>query len=191
MEKYRCFISIDFSQNVIQQILLLQKDFKMLKFHSIRWIPEKNLHLTLKFLGDVPQEIIPSIEESLDHLSSDYPSFKLKISKMGVFPHWNNPRILWLGFENSRELFFLAKKIEAEMSTFGFTPEERDFTPHLTIARIKDRLPLNETGQLKQACSTKINEIPILEVNKINLYRSFLKPTGAEYSLMHSSFLKK
>jgi RNA 2',3'-cyclic 3'-phosphodiesterase len=191
MEKYRCFISVDFGQNVIRSVLLIQKDLNKLGFHAIRWMPEENLHLTLKFLGDVSQELIPLIIERLDRVSSEFSYFVLKISKMGEFPSWNNPRILWLGFENSSILLILAKKVEEGMREFGFPPEGRDFTPHLTIGRIKERLTSVEAGQLKQIFNQKIIKIPDDKVREINLYRSILKTTGAEYTLLHSASLKE
>lgn len=189
MEKFRCFISIDFESSTIQQIQDLQKSIGDFGFQSIRWVPGNNQHLTLKFLGDTSTEIIPSIKLELDNLSNIFPIFELKPSKLGVFPGWNSPRILWLGLEHSNELLQIAEIVIKEMENLGFAPEERRFSPHLTLGRIKDKMSTVESAKLKEICSQMQIRIPTEKVRKINLYRSILKPSGAEYTLLHASFL--
>jgi len=190
MEKYRCFIAIDFDPKVCQQIIQMQALFSQESIHSIRWITADNLHLTLKFLGDTDQNNIPIIIEKMNQTSSIFPPFEIKLNKTSVFPNWKNPRILWLGIEQSEKLQSLAKKIEKEMEILGFAAERRPFSPHLTIGRFIGRSVSQQTELLEKQFNQMNIQFPLNQVSKINLYRSVLRPTGAVYTLLSSSYLK-
>jgi 2'-5' RNA ligase len=190
MSTLRCFIAIDFDQTVIQSIVEIQKSFKNIAFLSIRWVKADNLHLTLKFLGETDSKKIPLVKEIMDRISTSMTPFNIRLSQMGVFPGWRNPRILWLGIEKSDDILSLASKIEKELESLGFPGETRPFSPHLTIGRIKDDFPFSSLDSLRNKCKEDSEFVFVDIVSKINFYKSDLQPQGPKYSLLHSSVLR-
>lgn len=187
MENLRCFIAIDFCKDILQQVFWVQNQLVKDGFHEIRWMKADNLHITLKFLGDTEVEKITVLKDKIDQVCATTRSFELRYEKMGVFPGWANPRILWLGFERSAQLHTLAEKIETACNEMGFEAEKRPFSPHLTIGRFKQDFPLHKMAILREKCSQLHFDIPKQIIINVHLYRSILKPSGAEYSRIHSS----
>lgn len=187
MENIRCFIAIDFYQDTLQQIKWIQNELFKDGFHEIRWMMADNLHITIKFLGETAVGKITELTNKMDDVCLIMKSFELSFEKLGVFPGWTNPRILWLGFERSAQLHTLAEKIEIACYEMGFEAEKRPFSPHLTIGRFNRDFPLNKMALLREKCSQMQISIPKEMVTNIHLYRSILKPSGAEYSRMHTS----
>lgn len=139
---------------------------------SGRWVPEKNLHLTLVFIGDYPDEYLEELKRVL--LEIVFPSFNLRIKGCGTF----KSGLLWLGIEKNSELQQLQKRLTLTLQELGVDCEKRKFTPHITIARSKKGHfePYNIVLE-----SFRSREF---RVDHFNLYLSELKPTGAEYSLL-------
>lgn len=190
MEKFRCFIAIDFYQDTLQQIIQIQNQLSKEGLQEIRWIKAENLHITLKFLRDTAVEKIKNLKEKMSMVCATMRPFELSFEKLGVFPGWTNPRILWLGFERSSSLQNLAEKIETACNELGFEAEKRLFSPHLTIGRFNQNFPYKNSGLLREKCSQLQMHIQKEKVTNIHIYRSILKPSGAEYSRMHTSPLK-
>jgi 2'-5' RNA ligase len=189
MENIRCFIAIDFCQDILQQVLWVQNQLIKDGFQEIRWMKADNLHITLKFLGDTAFEKISVLKDKIDHVCATTLSFELSYEKMGVFPGWANPRILWLGFERPAQLRTLAEKIETACIKLGFEQEKRPFSPHLTIGRFNQNFPFHKTALLREKCSQLQMHIPKEKVTSVCLYRSILKPTGSEYLKIHTAQL--
>lgn len=187
MENIRCFIAIDFCEDTLQQVFWIQNQLVKDGFQEIRWMKADNLHITLKFLGDTEVKKITVLKDKIDQACATIRSFKLNYEKMGVFPGWANPRILWLGFERSAQLHTLAEKIETACNEMGFEAEKRPFSPHLTIGRFKRDFPLHKTALLREKCSRLHLDIPKEKFSNVHLYRSILKSSGAEYSRIHTS----
>ena len=187
MANYRCFIAVDFNQQILAEIANIQNSINKTVYQSIRWVKANNLHLTIKFFGDTASENIPKIANSMDCISSTMIPFPLRLSGMGVFPGWKNPRILWLGIEKPEKVQFLAEEIEGDMGKLGIAREKRPFSPHLTIARINDNFPYQKIELLKIRCNEEKFNFPDNVVSKINLYRSDLQPHGPIYHLLHTS----
>lgn len=190
MEKYRCFIAIDFYQDTLQQIIQIQNQLSKDGLQEIRWMRAENLHITLKFLGDTAVEKITKLKEKMNLVCATMQPFELSFQKLGVFPGWTNPRILWLGFERSSSLQNLAEKIGTACNELGFEADKRPFSPHLTIGRFNQNFPYQNSDLLREKCNQLQMHIPKEKVAKIHLYRSILKPSGAEYSRIHTSPLK-
>jgi RNA 2',3'-cyclic 3'-phosphodiesterase len=191
MTSVRCFIAIDFNQATIAKICELQKWMDTPPIHGLRWIRKENLHLTLKFIGETEMKMIPEIKSILDEIASGSPAVEINLSKLGVFPNWRNPRILWVGIENPDDLILLASRIDMGLIKKGFTSEDRPFNPHLTIARIKDDFSVLDIGKLKNKCDHKFPSFAHERIIEIKLYKSDLLPDGAVYSLLHLSHLKQ
>lgn len=150
-----------------------------LRYEKIKWVEPRNMHLTLKFLGDTDEQIIPEIKQSLGKIAAQIPENTVKITGLGVFPNPFRPRVLWMGFEYEQALEELYGLIEAEMEKLGYEREERDFKPHLTLGRIKFLKNRKDLQFLLD--KFKDTEFQSLTINEIILYESQLFPTGPVY----------
>ncbi len=147
---------------------------------GIRWVSTENIHLTLKFLGDVSDDLVSDIENRLKLIGKRYQPFSTGIRGAGAFPNFKNPNVLWLGVEVSDQLGALFRDIDATLSEIGFEKDSRRFSPHLTIGRVKDR---HNIGRVLNELSTyKDAFFGTIEIREILLMKSVLKPSGAEYS---------
>ena len=178
MPQIRSFIAIEIPEDIRNQIADVQEILKK-EPERISWTKAANMHLTLKFLGDVEQNLIPDIGKTLNEISQTVKSFTFRINGLGAFPNLKRARVLWIGIENpGSELEDIAKKIEDSLIQFGFSKENRKFKPHLTLGRVK--------SQLSADFINKFNKISfeggVVLVREIKLIKSDLKPTGAVYT---------
>ncbi len=185
MDEIRAFIAIDIPNSLKEKISGIQDRFRSLK-GSIGLVRPSNIHLTLKFLGNISEKQCSDIKRYLSESAKGILPFTLNVTEIGVFPNIRYPRVLWLGLEDgSGRLTLLHKNIEDNMFKLGFQPEGRRFTPHLTLGRIKSLKGKNQFIKLIQSeRDMRIDEI--ITVEKVNLMRSQLKPTGAVYSVIES-----
>ena len=181
----RSFVAIEIPETIRMelrdQIAYLKQDIPS---RMVRWVRSEGIHLTLKFLGDVPFEKINQISATLVSICREHVSFSLNIGEFGCFPNFRRPRVLWIGVQDlSAQLTVLQDGIEDELDKLGFERETRCFHPHLTVGRvnrIRDRM---ETQQLTATLEdVKIDDIGRFHVNDVSLMRSELKPTGAVYT---------
>jgi 2'-5' RNA ligase len=128
----RLFVSINLSQSGISQLVKLQNELKA-KGVTGYWRQKDNLHLTLRFLGEINQTALPKLHTALLQASGSIGSLDLTVSEIGVFPNLRIPRILWAGIKNEPKLFQLQKNIEQNTLDFGQV-ENKKYTPHLTLA---------------------------------------------------------
>ncbi len=150
-----------------------------------RWIPPENLHLTLKFLGDVEEQLVPSLAQAAERTVAGIPGFRISFGRFGAFPSLRGPRVIFYGIEEGFEsLASLASVLEKETERIGFAREKRAFRAHLTLARIKRPLPSAITG--------KLETVPCLPpgagqtVDRVVLMKSTLYRTGAVYGEIRS-----
>lgn len=185
MDEIRAFIAIDIPHSLKEKISVIQDRFRSLKGY-IGLVRPSNIHLTLKFLGNISEKQISDIKGSLSESAKGILSFTLNVTEVGVFPNIRYPRVLWLGLEDvSGRLTLLHKNIEDNMFKLGFQPEGRRFTSHLTLGRIKSLKGKNQLIKLIQSeRNIRIDEV--ITVEKVNLMKSQLKPTGAVYSVIES-----
>jgi 2'-5' RNA ligase len=146
----------------------------------------ESIHLTLKFLGEIKEEEIEPIGARLRSVAAGTPPFHLSVKKLGVFPNEKFPRVLWIGIEQGREaVLTLQQKVEEGLVQLGFPPENRPFHPHLTLARIKS---LRGTRELMDVVKSHENsEAGECPVDRVILFKSDLKPTGAVYTRMREA----
>ena len=186
---FRCFIAIEIPDQIRKEIGVLVDSLK--KYDAdIKWIPPENLHVTLKFLGSTPENLLPGINDALSAMVSSYAPFYIKIVDTGVFPDRRNPRVCWIGIEDSGRLKTLQADVDNSTKLFGFKPEDREFRPHLTIGRVRSR----------QGMISIVNELDRQKgytfgsfmVDNLRIMKSDLKPKGAEYTCLYEvSFEKK
>lgn len=176
--KLRTFIAIEIPESIRQKIAEVQEHLK--KFNErVRWTKPGNIHLTLKFLGEVDKSRIDSIGAALEKASDEFSPIPCSVKNVGAFPNLRQPRILWVGLENpGNELTSLAQKIDAELNNLGFSKEKRKFNAHLTFGRIKSQVSDKFSDAIKNA---KFDEEEI-RVEKVILMKSDLKPAGAIYT---------
>lgn len=177
----RCFIALDVSDGVRHSIAGVIETVKGLS-RSVRWVSPGQIHLTLKFLGEVSAEMAGGIQERLSLLCGRHGRFVLTVSGAGGFPGLRHPNVLWAGINESEPLRLLHKDIEQSMAGLGFGREDKPFSPHLTIGRVKGREGLEDV--IREWSGLKDLIFGSITVEEILLMKSILKPAGAEYSRM-------
>lgn len=185
MEQVRTFIAIELDETIGAAIADLQGQLKAkVPRESVRWVKPEGIHLTLKFLGNVPANRIEEIERTLTRACAGFPAFSFSVGGLGCFPNPRRPRVVWVGVqEQSGTLERLQKAIENGMEKLGFAPEGRKFDAHLTLGRTQRRASSGDVRRLGQLVEeTKIGELGRMEVRAVSLIKSDLRPTGAVYT---------
>lgn len=149
------------------------------KIEDARWVSQGNIHLTLKFLGSTPEEKLDDIENAVSEAVHGFRKFFFSLGDMGAFPSARRARVIWIGVHHSAsELVELSKTIEEALVPLGFEPENKEFKPHLTLARIK--VPKSIEDVLSEFQDDTFTG-RIVNVDGITIFKSTLKRTGAEY----------
>jgi 2'-5' RNA ligase len=192
MPVIRAFIAIELPQEIHQRLDQVTSQLKQhLGETAIRWVPAENIHLTLKFLGDVSVANIEMLKKIVLTEAASYPHFEISVGGLGSFPDTRHPRVVWVGVEAPPDLNTLQRAIEAATERLGYTKEERPFSAHLTLGRVsrnatpKDARLIGETLE-----STKLGFIGAAYIDAVHLFKSDLKPTGSIYTKMFTAPLK-
>jgi 2'-5' RNA ligase len=175
----RCFIAIELPGEVKSALAGLQEEFKKYGV-DVRWVKPDNIHLTLKFLGDIDEKKVEEIVKRVEKICDKYESFSLETKGVGIFPSLHSPRVLWVGIKGNSSLIRLQADMEDEMSSIGFKRENRGFTPHLTIGRFKSSVGKRELANRIEL--HRDDSFGLINVKAIVLMKSDLKPSGAEYT---------
>ena len=183
----RCFIAISLPRELKAEILGIQDRLKSAGA-DVSWTRQEGMHLTLKFLGEIEEKGIPKIERALDMAVDGVTTFVLSVSGMGIFPDLRSPRVVWIGLkEEGNNLIKLHKGVEEELKKIGFPSEERRFTPHITLGRIRSNRNIEKL--LKLIDAEKGVDSGGVEVSDLHLIKSELKPSGAVYTELYSVML--
>jgi 2'-5' RNA ligase len=184
----RTFIAIPLPKECQLMLDQLQQSLRPYKA-DVRWVAIPSIHLTLKFLGEVDPEIIPKLSESLNDSTKSERSFKLRLNGLGCFPNLRNPRVIWCGITGEIDgLLRLQQKVENTCAEYGFSPEDRPFRPHLTLGRVSGKRNLRPLLDcIKIGSDLECS----FQTNHFNVYRSILKPQGAEYTVLKSLVLNE
>ncbi len=178
----RTFIAIDVPNTVKTAVTAVQNDLRrMFPRDSVRWTRSEGIHLTLKFLGDVPEAEIPRVIEAVKDAAVEVSCFELVTTITGGFPNLRRPRVLWWGIEGGGELLELQKRLDGRMKALGFEPEEKTFHPHLTVGRVNEFS--RESGLAARFGELKLEAIR-WRAEEVNVMSSVLRPTGAEYTAL-------
>ncbi len=191
MDPIRCFIAVEIPSAIQHAIrhstANLQKELSRL----VRWTPVENIHLTLKFLGDIPQTQVDNLTRMLPAEVGIIPAFELHVQGFGSFPNFKMARILWVGTQAETGLDALYKGVESVCARLGFPPESRAFSPHLTIARVKQDASSADRNKIRKALeATMIDVLGTARVDSVHLFKSDLKPGGAVYTKLFTAPLK-
>jgi 2'-5' RNA ligase len=193
MDKIRTFIAIELDESIKDGLTRLQEGLKgEVPQGSVRWVRPASIHLTLKFLGDVPADQIREITRALERSCQGFAPFSLTCGGLGCFPNLKRPRVVWVGVhEETGTLAQLQKAIEANVAPLGYPTEKRKFSPHLTLGRVQRRVSSSDLHRLgEQVGSSEIGTLGQMEVRSVNLMRSDLRPSGAVYTRLAEVKLK-
>jgi len=193
MEQLRCFVAIKLPEEVKAGLSRLQAELKSGKQSPIKWVDPYNIHLTLKFLGNVNLDMTTQITGAIGEAARGVSPFHLEIKGLGVFPNPRRVQVIWVGMSGEVDkLLQLQKGIESALARLGFAPEARAFTPHLTLARVRERASPDERQKLGELiASTKFETEYTFPVEAVSLMRSQLTREGAIYSQISSVELGK
>lgn len=184
----RCFIAIELPAELKKNIDVYMERLRQTGA-DVKWVLSENLHLTLKFLGRTPEELLLDINKRLLSITKLYNRFYIQVFSAGVFPNIKHPRVVWLGIQDSEEIIKLQRDIDESMAEFGFEREDKQFKPHLTIGRVRSMK--NRDMLIKELATLKDVDFGKIEVNNIVMMKSELKPTGAEYFRLNEIMIGK
>jgi 2'-5' RNA ligase len=178
----RAFIAIDVSESVLAEIENLVTGWRS-RLRGARWVRVGNLHLTLRFLGETSEATLEKLSDSMAEIAAEFSPFHLNFDQVGYFPSARRPRVFWLGVTDPPStLLDLQKQIETESRRLGFEPENRPFSPHITLARFRGARPDPVYERLTRDYEDR--SFGFSKVEDAVVYQSVLKPEGAEYSVL-------
>ncbi len=182
-ERPRLFVAIDLPEDVRESLGRLQTDLRQHDLSGLRWTRPGGVHLTLKFLGETPASSLAAIEGALARAVRGTPTFRLALGAPGTFGNRRGPRVLWLDVEGDvARLQTLQAAVERELAAIGFAPEERGFSPHLTLARVPQPPSPGLAERISRALEAVAAPRGEFEVTELVLMRSSLQSGGAVYS---------
>ena len=156
----------------------------------VRWVPAHNVHLTLKFLGDVSPASVDLIKHMLETEAGKHATFDATIEGFGCYPNARRPRIFWVGLEAPPSLASLHHDLSAAAARLGYPAEDRDFSPHLTIGRVRQNATATELQKIRAEVERlQLGELGTTRVDSIHLFKSDLLPTGSVYTKLFTAQL--
>jgi 2'-5' RNA ligase len=183
MAAIRSFVAIELPEQVRAALAKLQEEMKGTGGEGVKWVGAGRIHLTLKFLGNVEETRTPPLVQALTRACERSAPFELALSGPGVFPGPSRPRVAWVGLSGGVEkLLHLQEGVEKALSPFAFPREERAFTPHLTLARLREGIAPQEARAFGQAFLRTSPEAVSFKVEGISLMKSQLTPSGPIYT---------
>ncbi|MBF0099842.1 MAG: RNA 2',3'-cyclic phosphodiesterase [Desulfobacterales bacterium] len=178
----RLFIAMVLPESIIAEIADIQRQLKRYH-HDIRWVQPKNIHLTIKFLGDVNVSKVDSIIDAIKCSVGYMSPIQIQAKGIGMFPGLKNPKVLWIGLSGDIiQLKQYHNRLEDLLVPLGFAKEDRPFKAHLTIGRIKNKMPINQAQDILRQFETYTS--PLFLFDRIVLFKSDLRPEGPLYKPM-------
>ena len=189
----RTFIACELSaslQDAIQAAIAGLR--KSLAPSLVRWVPGHNVHLTLKFLGDVPESSLDPIYVALAAQAANYSPFEVVVEGMGAFPNSRRPRILWIGMKAPPELASLQHDLDLATERLGYKSDFQDFAPHLTIARVRQTAGAADQQSIREAMARMpVGTLGSQHVDAVHLLKSDLQASGSIYTDLFTAPLAK
>ncbi len=183
----RTFIAVNLPESIRGDISEHLDRFRPLA-KGVSWVPPGNAHITVKFLGEVPESELPGVSGAVRSAVSSHKQFGVRLGGFGAFPNFKRPRVFWVGITDGVDsLRELAQAIENELVPLGFEREKRRFSAHITLGRI--RRPGNYDDLRRAAESAEYASQPFT-VPSVEVMKSVLSPTGAQYSVFESFSLE-
>ena len=185
----RAFIAVEISDEIKDLLVRVESHLKYAGA-DIKWVDPKIIHLTLKFLGEITDNKCEAVKSALDAITKCLKPFEMTVKDIGTFPNSVHPRVIWAGLgDGASEAVELAKHIEEAMSKIGFPAESREFSPHLTIGRVRSSSNMEKLKDKISSASLEIRPGGIVshKVISVILFQSTLTPQGSIYTKLHES----
>lgn len=189
----RLFIAIELPGSVLSALNQVQHSLQReTALARLRWVRPEGIHLTLKFLGETPEERRADIEAAITRAAAGIPPFELHLGNIGRFGSKNSPRVVWIDVAGETEaLTRLQSQIEREVSPLGFPSETRAFSPHLTLARVPPERARDVAAPLDDAMSRVAVPEASFQATEVSLMRSQLQRGGAVYTQLFAAGLAR
>jgi 2'-5' RNA ligase len=188
MSLLRAFIAVEIPLVIRQTVHNVTSNLRKGTGALIRWVPTENIHLTLKFLGDISPANVDMLTQMMRAEADHFNCFELHLIGLGSFPSPKRPRVIYIGIQAPAGLVALHRGIESASRRLGYESEERGFSPHLTIGRVKQNVTTSEQQTIRRALEeTKFDSLGTAKVDSVHLYKSDLKPTGSVYTRLFSA----
>ena len=188
----RSFIAVEIPaeiQNAIEHAIGSLKS--TLPKPLIRWVKPRNVHLTLKFLGDVTPPNLERLVETLKVEIASHEIFSISIGRLGAFPTERRARVIWIGLDAPPDLAALQRRVDAAAAQMGYPKEERPFSPHLTIGRVAQTVSASDLQHIRNALeSTKVGILGTVPVQAIHIFKSDIQPGGSVYTHLYALPMK-
>ncbi len=189
MDEIRTFIAVELSEELKQALRGAQKQLRNAPgAYSVRWVSPDNMHLTLKFLGNVSRGRVEEIADAIRQATMGFTPFVLQAAGLGCFPNVRRPNVVWVGLEGDVErIVQLAQGIDDALGKRGFPREDRPFSPHLTLGRVSREARLSDRAALGDAIQkfpqTGYGRVP---VKAVHLFQSDLRSGGPVYTVLQT-----
>lgn len=179
----RAFIAIELSSPIQQELERILNHLQQSSLRCIRWVKPDAIHLTLKFLGESSPEQISRLMDEIRHVAAATSPLELQVQGLGAFPSLKRPRVVWVGVQAPPDLFRLQKAIEDAADRAGYPREDRPFSPHLTLGRVRREASPGELALLSETITRQpVNLLGSMSVKQFVLFRSDLRPAGPIYT---------
>lgn len=191
----RAFLAVELSEDLRSQIARIQQDLKtslareLPRAVHLSWVRPASIHLTIKFLGDIDEQIIEPLREALAEIVNGQHAISIPLERLGAFPSLQAPRVLWVGAserweqgDDARRLAVLHETVETCCDALGFAMDSRPLKPHLTVARVKAGERQCGQALVRSGVLDRPLSLDFLAVESVALMKSELKPTGSVYT---------
>jgi RNA 2',3'-cyclic 3'-phosphodiesterase len=192
-QSLRAFIAIEIPAGIQQAISRETSTLRQaLPARLVRWVAPQNIHLTMQFLGDISPQDLEQLAAGLKDEVARQTAFEVLANGIGAFPNPRRARVLWVGLEAPAALPMLYQVVTKVTTRLGHVPEERGFSPHVTIARVDRQAAAADLTRIHAALErSRLGSIGQFQVDSVKIFKSDLRPTGPIYTCLHSLPLAK
>ena len=178
----RLFIALPLPSRIENELAEIQIRLKA-QGGNVKWVQSKNIHLTIRFLGETDEKLVEPISTEMDSIAASFAPVETVLTSLGAFPNLNRPRVIWAGLSGGIDIMSdLAKNMERAVRRLGFEPEKKRFKAHLTLGRVRDRGNLDDLMAFMR--SLEVKEVPF-RFEQLVLFKSTLTPKGPIYDRLH------
>lgn len=191
MSLLRAFIAIDIPPEIKQAISSQTASLRKESGRAVRWVAVENIHLTLKFLGEVSSANLERLAQAVQSECAQTAPVTVSVESLGCFPNPRRPRVLWVGLVVPPSLNRLQRQVEASTVRLGYASDDKPFSPHLTIGRVREQAAPEEIQTLRSLLEqTTVASLGTFTVNEVHLYKSDLKSDGPVYTRLATAPLE-